>query len=697
MHATQTSSKFYTWLVKGLGYSPHDERLKPHVKSFDCLSASNEDFQEELMHRTVSPSEYAHIRKVLRLLELQKQKAIAIQSPNQILVAEQPSKILSLIQSSLVDTNEYVKSEENTRSQLTRIVHLTRINEVLDSVVKSLKTFQGATGAALVDSTRVSDTASYEKALLSAQDQAVRQFTMTTKSQISDLLSQLRNEIELTIYKFKTFLRDDEEVFENSDGACPNTHPRLGNVYKEILCNIKEGETLSMEISRLYVRESDLLATYCNEPLDLSSDDVISQVINYSMNKAPQLAAVLLKAEVFGLQRCISFLQDYSQEIECRGGRIQHLVSELSLAMHRTNAMKQKAEDQLQQIECLTDSVQRMNRKIETTATGRSRDDHKKLLNEKLDNIWETFSKIHSSLDTYSSLSIITSFRDMYMHTLAIRELKHDISSSTILMRLKEIIASGATILLSQDSVSPKIVTEERKHRQVISNVVHSDDILPKLHTHQLRDSIACIQSVHELGKIIKHTERRFSASIFTRTCSLRNQEIQCQVFDALHALLTRIDSYRETLKSAFSKRVIDNHMTEAYMAPSGVTKLGGTSNPHLKLDKSTGIVQGLKIAQLDEWLVDTRTLLEQRKQLESKIFSSLISNKLSMFYKSVAPYLLQGESLNSAINISANNLIQTAESQLASLRSDLALHIDTLKKLEYVVSTMKGFYSIAL
>lgn len=697
MYVTQASAKFYTWLTRDLGYSPHDERLKPHPKSFDCLSASNEDFREELMRHTVSPSEYARIRKVIRLLELQKQKAIAMQSSSRILAEEQPSKILSLVQSALVDTEEYVNGEESTRSQLTGIVHLTRVNEALDSVVKSLKAFQGAIGSALVNSASISETETYERELLSAQDQAVRQFTMSTKAQIASLLSQLTSEIEAGIYKLKMFLRDDEKVFTDSDGACPDTHPRLSPVYKETLCNIKEGEALLAKIDRLYARESDLLSTYCNEPLDLSSENVISQVVSYSMNKAPQLAAVLLKAEVFGLQRCISFLQDYSRELEDRGARTQHLVSELSSAMHKTNILKHKAEDQMQQIEYLIDCVQQMNRKIEATATGRSREEHKKLLNKKLDNIWEVFTEIRSSLDTYSSFSVIASFRDMYMHSLATNEIKQGISSSTILTHLKEIIASGATILLSQDSVSPKIVAEERRHRQVISNVVHSDDILPELRAHQLRDSIECAQSVHELIKILKCAERRFSTSVFTKTCSLRHKEVQDQVFDALHTLLTRIDSYQETLKSAFSKRVIDNHMTDAYMAPSGVTKLGGTNNPHLKLDKSTGIVQGLKIAQLDGWLADARTLLEQRKKLEPKIFASLISNKLSMFYRSIAPYLLHGESLNSAINVSANNLIQSNGSQLTSLRNDLALYVDTLKELEHVISIMKDFYSVLL
>ena len=160
---------------------------------------------------------------------------------------------------------------------------------------------------------------------------------------------------------------------------------------------------------------------------------------------------------------------------------------------------------------------------------------------------------------------------------------------------------------------------------------------------------------------------------------------------------MTRINSYKETLKSVFSKKVINNHITDAYLAPEGVTKFGGTSNPHLKLDKSTGIVQGVKTAQLDGWLMDTCTLLEQRKAMDPKIFSSLISNKLSMFYKSIAPHLLQGESFNSAIAVSTDNLIQSNRSQLTSLQNDLSVYSDIMKELEHVISVMKDFYSVPL
>lgn len=697
MHATSASVRFYTWLTKDLGYSPHDERLRPHAKSFDCLSASNEDFQEELMRHTVSPSEYARTRKILRIIELQKQKTTATHLSTQILVGDQPSKTLDLVQSSLTDINGYVKCEERTRNQLSKIIHLTQVNNVLGSVVKSLKAFQGASGSALVNATCLSETVTYENSLLSAQEQAVRQFTTNTTNQIANILRQLKNEMKVALRRLKMFLRDDEEIFDDSEGAHLDTHPRLGPVYKASLCNIKEGDALLAELDRLHARESDLLSTYCDAPLDLTTENVTSQVVNYSINKAPQLGAILLKAEIFGLKRCISFLQDYSRELENRGRRTQYLVEELALAMNKTNTLKQKANDQLHQIEYLTESIQQLTRKIEATATERSREEHRQLLNEKLDRIWSVFSDIHASLDKYSSLSVVSSFRDLYMYSLASKELKLGISSNAILTHLKEIITTGATILLSQDSVLEKVVAEERRHRQAISSVVHSDDILPELCSHQLRDSIESIQSVYELIKILKHSERRFSTSVFIRTCLLRHKEVQSQVFDALHSLLTRINSYKETMKSVFSKKVINNHMTDAYLAPTGVTKLGGTSNPHLKLDKSTGIVQGVKIAQLDGWLMDTCTLLEQRKIMDPKIFSSLISNKLSMFYKSVAPYLLRGESFNSAIAVSTDNLIQSNRSQLTSLQNDLSVYSDIMKELEYVISVMKDFYSVPL
>lgn len=697
MHVTPASVRFCTWLTKDLGYSPCDERLRPHPKSFDCLSASNESFQEELMRHTVSPNEYARIRKIFRIMELQKQKAAAMNASAQISAGEQPSKLIELVQSVLVDTDIYVKSEENTRSQLTRIVHLTKVNEALDGILQSLNTFQGACGSALVDSINFSETAVSECDLLSAQEQAIRQFTMSTKTRLATLLHQLKSEIESAIRKLKIFIRDDEEVFEGPNETYPNTHPRLGSVYKATLRNIKEGEAILAELDLLHTRESNLLLTYCNEPFELTSKNITFQVIKHLLTKAPQLGAVLLKAEVFGLHRCISFLQDYSRELEDCGRRTQHLVNELLSAMDKTNIFRQKTENQLQQIEYLTDTIQRTNRRIEATATIRGREEYKQLLNEKVDEIWKVFSDIHASLNIYSSLSVIMSFRDMYVHSLAIKELEHGISNSAVMMRLKEIIRAGATIPLSQDSVSERMVTEEHRHRIVISRVAHSDDILPGLYPHRLRDSVDCIQSVYELIKILNHSKRRFFTSVFTKTCLSRNREVQNQVFDALDSFLARIDGYQETLKSIFSKRTINDHMTDAYLAPSGVTKLGGTTNPHLKLNRGTGIVQGIKAAQLDGWVMDTRTLLKQRETMTPKVFSSLISNKLSTFYTSIAPYLLQGESFNSAIDVSADALLETNDSQLTVLQSNLALYDSTLKELEHVISVIRNFYSASI
>ncbi|ESU37869.1 Hypothetical protein DHA2_150274 [Giardia duodenalis] len=694
MCATPASIKFHTWLTKDLGYAPHDERLRPHPKNFDCLSASNESFQEELMRHTVSPGEYTRIRKIFRIMELQKQKIAATNASTQMSVGEQPSKLLELVQSVLVDTDTYAKSEESTRNQLTKIVHLTRVNEALDGIVQSLNAFRGACGSALVDSTNLSETATSERDLLSAQEQAARQFTMSTKHRLATLLRQLKSEIESAIHQLKVFLRDDEEVFEESNETYPDTHPRLGFVYKATLRNIKEGEAILAELDLLRMRENDLLLTYCNESFELAPENITSQVIKHLMTKTPQLGAVLLKAEVFGLQRCSSFLQDHSRELENCGRRTKHLVDELVSAMNKTNTLRQKTENQLQQIEYLTDTIQRTNKKIEATVTSSGREEHRQLLTEKLDGIWKVFSDIHASLDTYSSLSAITSFRDMYAHSLAIRELEQGASSSAVLMRLKEIIRTGATIPLSQNSVSERMVAEEHRHRKVISHVAHSDDILSGLYSHQVRDSVDCIQSVYELFKLLNHSKRHFFTSMFTKTCLLRNWEVQNQVFNALDSFLAHIDGYQESLKSIFSKRIINDHMTDAYLTPSGVTKLGGTANPHLKLDRGTGIVQGIKVAQLDGWVVDTHTLLKQREVMAPNVFSSLISNKLSTLYKSMAPYLLQGESFNSAIDVFVDTLIETNDSQLTMLQTDLALYDSTLRELEHVISVIRNFYS---